>query len=67
MRDAESLFLPLVCKKKVLIVCFGRTCYWYLQLVMACVRYVFVMYPTHVHNLLPNYKYKNKLFIWIFK
>ena len=51
----------------MLIVCFGRTCYWYLQLVMACVRYVFVMYPTHVHNLLPNYKYKNKLFIWIFK
>ena len=44
-----------------------RTSYWSVQLTIAIIRYVFVMFPTEVHNLFPNSKYKNKLFLRIIK
>ena len=36
--------------------------YWNSQLIIAIIRYIFVMHPIEVHNRLPDNDSKNKLF-----
>jgi len=41
--------------------------YWISQLIIAIIRYIFVMYPIEVHNRMPDNESKNKLFKKILK
>ena len=41
--------------------------YWISQLIIAIIRYIFVMYPIEVHNRMPDNESKNKLFKRILK
>ena len=41
--------------------------FWSIQLLIALVRYFYVMHPIYVHNYFPTNNYKEKLFILLFK
>ena len=62
-----SLPPPPLCYGSYFLFRFISCSFWSIQLLIALVRYFYVMYPIYVHNYFPTNNYKEKLFILLLK
>ena len=57
----------LMCSAEQFLVKFLALCFWSNHVIIAIIRYCFVVYPIETHNSYPRKEDKNDLFIKIFR